>query len=199
MKTCLLLIGDGRDEYHERSVASAERYLPAFDHLVQVDDRDHSLGFSGAIAEGWRQVVETSADFVVHLEADFIFHRDIDVIRMVSVLKANPKIAQLALKRQPWNDEEKAAGGIVELHPEDYVQVSECGDVWTEHRRNWTTNPSVYSANWCRQGWPQEEHSEGVWTHRLLEDPELRFAFWGGKHDLPAVEHIGTVRAGVGY
>lgn len=199
MSVALLLIGDGRDEYADHCVASAKEFLPAPDDLVKIDDREHKLGFAGAIAEGWRQITEAGHDWVFHLEADFIFKRPVDLERMQATLERHKYLAQLALKRQPWNDEEQAAGGIVELHPDDYEQHTEVGDVWTEHRRNWTTNPSLYSANWCSQGWPQEPLSEGVFTHRLLEDPKLRFAYWGAKFDPPAVWHIGGSREGHGY
>jgi len=199
MSVCLLLIGDGRDELHERSVASAKLCLPPVEHLVKVDDRKHELGFAGAVEEGWRRVARTEAEWVFHLEADFVFNREVPLERMIAVLKAHSYLAQVALKRQPWNVAEREAGGIVELNPDDFSQRTEGGDIWTEHRRFFTTNPGVYSANLCRQGWPLEEHSEGRFTHRLLEDPKLRFALWGAKFDPPLVEHIGAERVGHGY
>lgn len=199
MSVCLLTIGDGRDELHDRSIESAKMHLPQFAHLVQIDDRDHQLGFAGAIASGWRQVAMTAADWVFHLEADFIFNRPVDIAGMIHVLSEHRKLVQLSLKRQPWNKDERAAGGVVEAHPDDFTQITDAGHVWTEHRRYWTTNPSLYSVNWCRQGWPLEERSEGMWTQRLIEDAAVRFGIWGAKFDPPAVEHIGTERAGHGY
>ena len=68
----------------------------------------------------------------------------------------------------------------------------------SRHRRFFTTNPSVYRASLCERGWPQEPHSEGVFTHRLLADG-FDFAFWGGRFDPPAVTHIGAERTGRGY
>jgi hypothetical protein len=118
---------------------------------------------------------------------------------MIRLLERHPELAQLALKRQAWNAEERAAGGIIECHPGDFLEVSDAEATWTEHRRFFTTNPSVYSSRLCELGWPQVEHSEGIFTHCLLEDPELRFAFWGGRFDPPQCQHIGEVRAGVGY
>jgi hypothetical protein len=196
MTICLILIGDGRDEYRNRTTASADAVLPEFDQIVYVDDRSHLLGFAGAIDAAWGAV---RTDFVFHLEADFVFKAPVPLARMLSILQSQPQLAQIALKRQPWNAEERAAGGIVELHPDDFVERSDGGELWTEHRRFFTTNPSVYSSRLCRLGWPQEEHSEGKFTHRLLEDPHLRFAFFGGKFDAPLVEHIGAERVGHGY
>lgn len=200
MSICLLRIGDGRDEYHEASWASAKEYVfPFVDEVVTVDDREHALGFAGAIQHGWNQVLETDCEYVFHLELDFVFRERVPVDRMADLLGCDTEIAQVALKRQPWNAEERAAGGIVELHPDDFMQCVMGGMTWTEHRRFFTTNPSLYRASLCRLGWPQEPESEGVFTHRLLADPLLRFAFWGGKFAAPMVEHIGQERAGVGY
>lgn len=196
MTICLLIITDGREDYLERTLASAQQNLPAFDQRIFVDDTSHELGFAGAIQKGWDQV---ETDFVFHLEADFTFNQPVPVYRMVRLLDRQPHLAQVALKRQAWNEEEKAAGGIVELHPDDFTERVEDNLAWTEHRRFFTTNPSVYPARLCRIGWPQEPQSEGVFTHLLLRDPMLKFAFWGGKHDPPLVEHIGAVRAGTGY
>lgn len=199
MKVCFLLIGDGRDEVHERSKVSVQEMLPKPDALVVVDDSDHSRGFAGAIAEGWARVLQTGADWVFHVELDFLFTEPVELRQMVWVLNRHPELAQLSLKRQAWNEREKAAGGIIEADPDDFTEVTEYGYVWTEHRRYWTTNPSLYSARFCEMGWPQESESEGRFTHQLLDaDPNLRFGIWGSKFAPPKVEHVG-VRAGVGY
>lgn len=198
MKVHLLAIGDGRDEVHERSWASLREQLPPVASHFVVDDRDHELGFAGAIRYGWENV-PADADYVFHAELDFLYHAPIALERMIAVLSWSSHLTQIALKRQPINDQELAAGGIVETDPESFMEIDVGGGtVWTEHRRCFTTNPCIYPATLCRQGWPQESESEGKFTHRLLADPDVRFAFWGGKFDAPAVEHIG-VRVGSGY
>lgn len=199
MTVCLLLISDGRDEYRDRTMASAKEMLPQPNWMVEIDDSDHRLGFAGAIAEGWRQVRETGAEWVFHLEGDFTFGEPIAVDRMIAVLERKPYLAQMTLKRQPVNAEEAAAGGLVERSPDAFTQKVEHGDAWTEHREYWSTNPCVYASAFCAQGWPQVDKSEGIFTHRLLEDPDLRFGMWGAKYDPPRVEHIGVERAGHGY
>lgn len=199
MSICLLLISDGRSDYLDRTLKSLADTLSTVDRVIHVDDSDHRLGFAGAVEHGWRLITNTDAEFVFHVEADFLFHQPPPIERMAGLLERERHLAQVALKRQPWNDEERAAGGIVECHPDDFETVTDGEDVWTEHRRFFTTNPSVYPARWCRMGWPQESESEGVFTHRLLADPLLRFAFWGAKHDPPLVEHIGAERLGHSY
>lgn len=195
----VLLIHDGRRDYRDRTMASAKEMVPEPDHFVEIDDSDHELGFAGAIAEGWRRIAKTDAEYMLHLEGDFLFEAPVPVDRMIGLLDRTAALAQVVLKRQAWNDAEKAAGGIVELHPDDFRQRTDRGDVYTEHRKFWSTNPSVYSTGFCHQGWPQVPVSEGMFTHRLLEDPDVRFALWGAKHDPPRVTHIGDERTGHGY
>lgn len=200
MSVALLLISDGRDEYLERTRASAAAMLPAFDHVIHVDDREHRLGFAGAIQEGWKRVLATDARYVFHLEQDFTFNRPVDIAGMATVLQARPHLAQLALRRQPWNDAERAAGGIVEQHPTDYTECSLGPYQWLEHTRCFTTNPSLYRTWVCRQGWPDGPESEGHFGIGLRErKPEIRFGYWGARDSGEAVTHIGEHRAGTGY
>lgn len=194
MSVCLLFITDRRP-YAERTLASAAEMLPPLDACVIVDDADHEMGFGGAIQAGWEGVLRTNCDYVFHLEDDFTFNRPVPLAQMRQTLEAKRNLAQVALKRQPWNAEERAAGGIVEQHPGEFQEVR---GLWTEHERFFTTNPCLYPRWIVEKGWPQGPESEGRFTHRL-RDEGLRFAFWGGKFAPPHVEHIGAERAGVGY
>lgn len=202
----LLFITD-RPRYAERTLASLGEMCPAaFGVRIVVNDEAHELGFAGAIAEGWRRVLETDAEYVFHLEDDFIFTRPVSLQAMCEALDGLPGVAQIALKRQAWNEAEREAGGIIEQHYDDFeeIAVSRAGGDdrarWpvTVHRRFFTTNPSIYRREIAERDWPQEPHSEGVFTHRLLADG-YTFAFWGAKDDPPRVLHIGEERAGVGY
>lgn len=195
MSVALLAISDGRHDYHERSLKSALRFLPQFEQYVFVDDPNHELGFAGAIERGWAQI---TTKWVFHLELDFTLDWPVDISGMMYLLTTHPVLAQIALKRQPVNAEEVAAGGIVELHPDDFEERERLGFVWTQHGRFFTTNPCFYRADLCQKGWPQEANSEGVFTHRLLEE-ERRFAFWGRKFERPKCTHIGDERTGSGY
>jgi hypothetical protein len=194
----LLLIGDGRERYRKRCLASARRHLPefVFEHEVEVDDSDHQLGFAGAIRIGWAQV---TTDWVLHVEEDFVFTRPVPVEEMIHLLRRYPYLAQVALKRQPVSPAEIDAGGVVELHSEEFTECNDKHATWVEHRRYFTTNPSIYPSRICDLGWPQEEGSERAFTDRILQDPINRFAIWGRKFADPMVTHIGDVRAGHGY
>ena len=196
----VLHIRDGRDQVHARAIDSALTMVPEPEHHITVDDADHRLGFAGAIRKGWAEVAATDAEWVLHHELDFTFNRPVPVASMIAVLEAHPYLAQIVLKRQPVNRAELEAGGIVEQWPDEYRQRTWRGNVWAEHRLFWSTNPAVYPAAWCRQEWPSVAGSEARWSDRLTADADLRFAFWGGVFDAPAVTHIGERSAdGTGY
>lgn len=192
---CLLFITDGRPCAAD-AFASVKRHLPKPDALVITDDTDHTLGFHGAVQAAWQQVPD-EADYVFHMEDDFILQQDVPLNQMIWLLENKPWLAQVSLKRQAVNEEEKAAGGIVEAHPDDFEERSENDIDYTVHRRYFTTNPSIYRAELCKRGWPQVPHSEGVFTHQLLAD-DYSFAIYGEKHAAPLVEHVG-IRQGTGY
>jgi hypothetical protein len=157
-------------------------------------------GFAGAYRHAWRLLCDLAESHVFCVEDDFTYNRPVNLDDLAHVLDANRHLAQLALRRQPWNDAERAAGGIVEQHPGDYCERSDGQHVWLEHRRFWTTNPSLFRASlpWLYD-WPQGPESEGRFTHQLLDDPELRFGFWGARDSGEWIHHIGRDRVGVGY
>lgn len=195
----LLVIDDGREDYLERCLASIEEFVPPHDitERIVVDDSEHALGFAGAIQEGWDRVLATKASLVFHVESDFTFNVPVPLRHMRDVLRTHRRLAQMALKRQPWNEREKAAGGIVEADPDDFREMSCCA-LWTVHYRFFTTNPSLYPRKIVERGWPQVENSEGVFTHQLTAE-DYCFGIWGRPFDPPMVEHIGAERTGRGY
>lgn len=174
-------------------------------NIIGPPDGAGRSGFGGAIRSAWSTLSGRSrADFVFHLEDDFTFRRPVPIRAMAAVLDRQPHLVQLALRRQPWNAEEAAAGGIVEQHPDDYTECLEHwpdGPTWLEHRRFFTTNPSLYRRSLILDhDWPEGVNSEGRFGIGLLaEHPDWRFGFWGSRDSGEAVEHIGHVRAGVGY
>lgn len=219
----LLVMTDGRPELIDRTIASAMAELrgPITERWIHDDsgsgahrrklEQDYPtfqvihggsrLGFGGAIANAWTILRRhTRARFVFHLEDDFTFRRPVDLLAMAEVLEVRRHLVQLALRRQPWNDQERLAGGIVEMHPTDW-QDHRIGEwQWLESQRNFTTNPSLYPAALMARGWPEERHSEGIFGIRLLaEHPDARFGYWGARDSGEWVEHIGTARAGIGY
>ncbi len=201
----------------------AERWVfddsgdPAFRDWLTADypqyrqiHRPSRVGFGGAIRASWKHLrAHSSADWVLHLEEDFVFNRPVDLAAMATVLANQPYLAQMALRRQPWNAQEHAVGGIVEQHPEAYADCSdETGREWLEHRLFLTTNPCLYRRALCDVGWLDGPISEGRMGFLLKEDiglpwgvppADVRFGYWGARSDSPWVEHIGHLRTGSGY
>lgn len=183
-------------------VAYRSRLRYVFDAFgVEVWNSDRS-GFGGAIQRAWQNLCDQpGAPWVFHLEDDFTFNREFWVDEMVHVMELHPHLAQMALRRQPWNPTEKLAGGVVEMHPDAYTEHLDArGNAWLEHRLFLTTNPSVYRRSLCAMGWPDGANSEGTMSHRLIQnDPDLRFAYWGSRDSGEAVRHNGDKRTGHGY
>lgn len=197
MSLGLLMIGDGRDEAHERAHESLKRHVLAhnrFDQVVAVDDREHLLGFAGAIQHGWAQM---RTDFVFHMEMDFTFNWDVDLAPVIQTLEERAYMTQIALLRGPENPDEHVAGGIMQQDPAAYEQVEMDGRAWVEHRKFFTTNPCIYPRWIYERGWPQVPQSEGKFSIALFnEDPARCSAFWG--HGEQWIRHIGR-REGCGY
>lgn len=217
---CLLVMTDGRDSVHE-AIRSAESNLtgpisqlvihddtgdPA--HRESLDERYPSAaviggeraGFGGAIQRAWRYVRDLPVQWVFHLEDDFTFRRPVDLTDMAAVMTANPHLRQMALRRQPWNPSEVAAGGIVEQHPDEYDDRSDGEHHWLEHRRFWTTNPCLHRRALCERGWPDGPQSEGRFGVDLFaSDPDAASGYWGARDSGEWVAHIGVERVGVGY
>ena len=216
---CLLVMTDGRDTIHD-AIASADTALVgSITHRVIHDDSgdpDHRhdlmrryprwtviggdrAGFGGAIKRAWCHVRDLPVRFVFHLEDDFTFTRPVDLDAMGNVLAAQPQLLQLALRRQPWNAEERAAGGIIEQHPDAYDDCTDGEHHWLEHRRFWTTNPSLYRRELCERKWPDGVHSEGRFGIEQFRDPNAVSGFWGERSSGEWVHHIGHERVGTGY
>jgi len=223
----LLVITDGRKDCLIETIASAmdnldgpitERWMyddsgdpehrawlrksyPQFNVMWHIEGRQ---GFGGAIRAAWHTLrLSSKADYIFHLEDDFTFNRPVPLNDMIDALDENDYLAQIALLRQPWNDTERAAGGIVQSNPCAYIERSHAGPhghdyAFLEHRLFFTTNPSLYRRSLLDHEWPLVEHSEGMYSIALLE-LGYRFAFLGDFDTDPWVHHIGTNRAGTGY
>lgn len=216
----LLVITDGRQECLHRTLESLDLSVdldvisrrvivndcgenPAFGDWLDTLGFDEHLrpatsrrGFAGAIAAGWKAAGDS--DYVFHLEDDFIFQRPVNLQHIMKVLADHPHLAQMALRRQAWNDEEVKAGGVVESRPSEFVDCSDGEAQWLEHRCFFTTNPAVLPAQTVAREWPQVQHSEGIFGLKLFEDPQTTCGYWGRREHLPWVRHIG-VRGGIGY
>lgn len=192
--TELWIHDDSGDIGHADDLAA--RYA---EHGIAVMPFHERRGFGGAIQTAWRHLRAFSeAEFVFHLEDDFVFNRGLNLLDMQDILGMRPNLAQIALRRQPWNDDERRAGGIVEQHPESYEEMTFYDLAWLEHDRFFTTNPCMYRAELMRRKWPDGAQSEGRFGVQLKEVGK-NFAYLGERASTPWVHHIGDERAGKGY
>lgn len=224
MTTALLVMTDGREHIFD-VIPSAEAALPAeliSERWIHDDSGDpvfaarlrHQFpdyrvistagrsGFGGAIRSAWEALRRnSSAPFVFHLEDDFTFNRPVDLAGMIWLLEQDPHLVNMALRRQPWNNAERAAGGVVEQHPDAYHECERFPErlQWLEHRLFFTTNPGIYRRRLLFTGWPEGAESEGRFSHQLLADPAVRFGYFGARDSGEAVHHIGAERKGTGY
>lgn len=218
----LLVFTDGRFDCLNRTLDSFEQKMGfgQFDQMVMIDDsadpqyreklvevfepkgfrvvsERRRRGFAGAVQAGWNEV-KPWVDYIFHLEDDFVLEQELDVNELAELMEREPYITQVALLRQAWNEEEKAAGGIIQANPDDFHQLCNESHDWIEHRKFWTTNPSLYPRWLVRRGWPQGQHSEGRFGVDLFsQDPNRVSAFWGDGESW--VTHIGEERVGTGY
>ncbi len=215
----LVVMTDGRQNYLSRSLTTVNRLHGLITRRVLHDDtgdedyRDElrdvmyphwevigppaRSGFAGAYRSMWAWVRDHDTNpFVMTTEDDFRFTRDVDLAGMCAVLAAHPYLTQLALRRQPWNDIERAAGGIVESNPGAYTDRGG----WLEHRLFHTTNPSLMRRDmFTDYEWPTGANSEGRFGINLFTDPHIHAGFWGSRGSGEWVDHIGDERAGHGY
>lgn len=194
----------GRRIIHDDSADPAYRAWLALEFPDwEIVAPERRLGFGGAIANAWAHLCATAegdtCEFVFHLEDDFTMNGPVDLTGMAAVLRATPNLAQMALRRQPVNEIERAAGGIVECWPDEYREHKRGNLAWLEHRLYFTTNPSLYRRSLCWRGWPTVHASEVAFSQALFADPDARCGYWGARDSGEAVHHIGDARVGTGY
>ena len=232
MTLALLVMTDGRAECIARTIPSAEANLVGVDNVMRVIHSDAGdpaydrwlrrefpafelvstpgrSGFGGAIRSAWAHLLGlANVTHVFHLEDDFVFTRPVNVALMARLLDEHPHLAQMALRRQAWSPQEKAAGGFIEQNPGAYVERTDGWVWWLEHCLFFTTNPSLYRRDLMTVGWPDGDQSEGHFGFRLREvglpwgvpGDEVRMAFLGSMADgRDWVWHIGDQRVGTGY
>lgn len=156
-------------------------------------------GFGGAIQSAWSHLQVSENNWVFHLEDDFVINQPIDLNEMMYVMNAHPELIQIALKRQPWNEQEKEAGDLIKAYQPGFTEKTDGMNTWVEHRKFFTTNPSLYRKSLIGVGWPDGNHSEGMFGQKLLQDDSVKFAYWGELDSKPKVTHIGDYRNGAGY
>lgn len=225
----LLVITDGRDDYLTRAVTAANRKLLGviterwmYDdtgdlrHRADLAERypgwrvigaNTRQGASGAVRAAWAQLrAESKANFVFHLEDDFVLTRIVDLRVLIQLLNTHPHIAQVVLRRSAVSPLEIAAGGVVEQHPDWYIDCADdAGYRRLEHRAYWTNNPCLYRRSILSLDWPEHvpgRYGEDTFHRRLLAEgtaevpgDQVTYAYWGARNTGVWAKHIGTRRS----
>jgi hypothetical protein len=185
-----VFISDRGDQYLPGCRASYEAHVPVeqVQSVTVVDDRDHQMGMAGAVRAAWNWAIQQSADYVFLVEEDFRFTEPVDLRHMVAILQDHPELAQMVLLRQPWSTEERQAGGLIALHPNDYTDRGS----YVTHKRIFSLNPFIAPRRVLELGWP--DGNEAGFTATCAA-AGLSFALYGAKADSPRVTHVGAERA----
>ena len=205
-KIALLVITDGRSDYLEQTLVSAEENLVgSISTRILVDDsgsknnsregwinvqHDERRGFCAAINSGWKTAAATDVDFLFHLEEDFTFNEPIYLESMAAVLTEQPHLAHITLKRQPVNSTEITNGIMGGF--EGSVGCTDGAYTWTEHTNWYSTNPALVPRRTFERTFP--DSSEVGFGAELFADGQ-KVAFWGKSTDQPRVTHIGRHRS----
>lgn len=186
----VVVVSDRGDLYLPGCLANLEEVLPGTEPIL-VDDQDHKLGMAGAVRRGMRFARWGEFEYVLWVEEDFRFNSRPPLEDMRTILDNHPFCAQVVLKRQPWSVEEHAAGGIIEMAPDEYTDNMTAGIPWVEHRRIFSLNPCLIPRRIFELGWPDGNEAEQ--TERLVASNYF-FAFYGRRDDAPLVTHVGHER-----
>lgn len=193
----VVVAGYRGDLYIPGCLDSIDRWVPSdFVRWKRVIHDDAHAGMAANVQAGFDWALSTDAEFVFWVEEDFRFFQPVPMAAMVALLRAHKHLAQIVLKRNPWSAEEKAAGGQIEVSPDEYTQ--QFGHV--EHRRLFSLNPSLIRREVLELGWPAGPigiGNESGFTARCL-DAGYSFAYYGRKDAPPLCEHVGHIR-GSGY
>ena len=155
-------------------------------------------GYTGSMRRMWSYLAKRAkGDYIFATEDDFLYPQPVDLEPLITTLRDNSYLAQIALLRDAFYQDERETGGILGWPEPAFRKVGNNGTTRLEHRLFWTCNPSVFRRSITARPWPHGKHSETLFGKELMANQNTRFAFWGGGEEL--TKHIGAVRAGVGY
>jgi hypothetical protein len=158
---------------------------------------DGHHGYTGSMRRMWTYLAKRAkGDYIFATEDDFLYPEPVDLGPMIETLKDAPQLAQIALLRDAFYQDERETGGILGWPEPAFTKVGQNGTSRLEHKLFWTANPSLFRKAITDRPWPVGHHSETLFGKQLI-DSGMVFAFWGSGEEL--TKHIGQVRAGTGY
>lgn len=216
MKVALVIIGDGRASYLAQSVRAArdnilhpitarimvndeadEGYCTMIDEVYPDFIRVHTLrsGMAGAVQAGFMAALAQDPDYIAWVEEDMVLTRPLPITDAIAALEANPSLAQMTFRRDPWDPSE----GDCQLNAitQRATFVTQKAN-YTIHDYLFSLNPCIIPARVMEYGWPSGPigiGNEDGFTKRLL-DRGYVFGSWGHAKDGQSwARHIGNERA----
>lgn len=215
MKFCVIIINDGRNDYLAETLKSFKENVvfPEGSEVCKIliddwpYDRDEktikklakkygidklvfnpeNIGVNRTVRKVWSLVPE-DVDYIWHQENDFTFLEKVNIQELMTVLE-NPIIVQCAIVRQPWFEDEKQAGSLMNTRSGRFKQANAAGVDVVLHKDHFTFNPSLYKRNWLVDLEPFGEYE--LKNYLIARNPALWFAYYGKKEDNHRVLHIG--------
>lgn len=136
-------------------------------------------GYANAMQAVWDAAWMLRSPYVFLLEEDFTIDQDVDLGLLADVINENPRIAQVALQRQPWYENEKKHGLIGAMR-ENGVTFTERDGTWLEHDAGFTGNPSLINREVLIDlpRWPTGDWTESQMGKRM-KARRWTFGYWG--------------------
>lgn len=163
-------------------------YIAGGGHHGHTGTRRRMWAYLGKRAKG---------DYIFSTEDDFLYPKQVDLLPFIEVLADDQNLAQIALLRDAFYQDERETGGILGWPEPAFTAVGANGTSRLEHRLFFTNNPSLFRKSLTDKPWPDGVHSETQFGKQLFRDERIRVAFWGDHEEL--TKHIGEVRGGAGY
>lgn len=161
---------------------------------------EENQGYSKTWKEGWDNIPENT-DFIFHQEDDFTYHTEIEISSLTQILKRQPKLYQIVLKRQIWYEPPngdliyKLEKGQLETFEESF-EIDGKNHYITGNRNIFNANPCLYPyfITQIKYGNTIQEHM--ILTHLLKKHPDMYGCFYGKRLDPPLTTHIGHFTQG---
>jgi hypothetical protein len=215
MKFCVIIINDGRNDYLAETLKSFKENIifpeGSTINKILIDDwpleRDEAtikalckkykidklvlnpenLGVNATVKKVW-SLIPSDVDYVWHQENDFTFLEKINISDLMTVLES-PVIVQCAIVRQPWFNDEKESGSLMNTRPERWRSGNSSGIDIVMHKDHFTFNPSLYKRKWVQDITPFGEYD--LRNHLINTNGALWFSYLGTKEDKHRCFHIG--------
>lgn len=185
----LVVVANNRPDTLKHTTISLAEHLPDLYANGFVCNDTDQRGMAANIQTAWTRALEKPWDYLCHWEDDMKLLRPPPLQEITEVLDANPLLANMILKRQPWNALEQDLGCVHEAIRVSSVHIQH--ELYGEHDHIFSLNPCLIPRRIVERGWPLGNEAE---MSAKLKADGFTFGVWGRPYDEPWIEHIGYER-----